>query len=112
MRAVVYHGPGDVRLEEVPEPVLLEDEDAIVQVTTTSICGSDLHILHGLLPKMEPGRIIGHEYTGKVLEVGPGVTRFKPGDRVVGAAAVWCGRCRACQRGLFGSCERGATFGH
>ena len=61
---------------------------------------------------MEPGRIIGHEFAGVVSEVGSAVTRFKPGDRVVGAAAVWCGRCKACQRGLFSACERGATFGH
>lgn len=112
MRAVVYHGPGDLRLEQVPEPVILDTEDTIVRVTTTSICGSDLHIMHGLLPKMEPGRIIGHEFAGVVREVGAGVKRFKPGDRVVGAAAVWCGRCRACKRGIYSACERGATFGH
>jgi len=112
MRAVVYEGPGDIRLEEVPEPVLQDAEDAIVRVTTTSICGSDAHIVHGLLPKMQPGRIIGHEFCGVVAEAGSAVGRFKPGDRVVGAAAVWCGRCRACRRGLFSACERGATFGH
>lgn len=112
MRAVVYEGPGDIRLEEVSEPVLAAPEDAIVRVTTTSICGSDLHILHGLLPKMEPGRIIGHEFTGVVHEVGEAVTRFRPGDRVVGAAAVWCGRCRACRKGLIMACENRATFGH
>jgi alcohol dehydrogenase len=112
MRAVVFEGPGDIRLEEVPEPVILDPEDTIVRVTTTSICGSDAHILHGLLPKMEPGRIIGHEFAGVVHETGSAVSRFKPGDRVVGAAAVWCGRCRACKRGLYSACERGATFGH
>ena len=112
MRAVVYEGPEDIRLEEVPEPVIQDPEDAIVRVTTTSICGSDLHIVHGLLPKMEPGRIIGHEFTGVVSEVGSAVTRFKPGDRVLGAAAVWCGRCAACKKGIVSACERGATFGH
>ena len=112
MRAVVWHGPGDIRLEDVPEPVLVDAEDAIVKVTVASICGSDTHIVHGLLPKMEPGRIIGHEFAGVVTEVGSAVTKFKPGDRVVGAAAVWCGRCKACQRGMFSACERGATFGH
>ena len=112
MRAVVYRGPEDIRLEQVAEPALVDADDAIVRVTTTSICGSDLHILHGLLPRMEPGRIIGHEYTGEVHEVGVSVKRIKPGDRVVGAAAVWCGRCRACKRGLFSACENGATFGH
>jgi alcohol dehydrogenase len=112
MRAVVYEGPEDICLEQVPEPVIQDPEDTIVRVTTASICGSDLHIVHGLLPKMEPGRIIGHEYTGVVHEVGSAVTRFKPGDRVVGPAAVWCGRCPACRRGLVSACERGATFGH
>lgn len=112
MRAVVYQGPNDIRLEDVPEPVVKDPEDAIVRVTTTSICGSDTHIVHGLLPKMEPGRIIGHEFCGVVHEVGSAVTKFKPGDRIVGAAAVWCGRCRACKRGMYAACERGATFGH
>lgn len=112
MRAVVYHGPDDVRLDEVPEPTIEDPEDAIVRVTTASICGSDLHIVHGHLPKMEPDRIIGHEFAGVIHEVGSAVTKFKPGDRVVGAAAVWCGRCRACRRGLYSACERGATFGH
>lgn len=112
MRAVVYHGPDDIRLEQVPEPTIQDPEDAIVRVTTASICGSDLHIVHGHLPKMEPGRIIGHEFAGVVHEVGSAVAGFKPGDRVVGAAAVWCGRCRACQRGLYSACELGATFGH
>ncbi|MCX8031957.1 MAG: alcohol dehydrogenase catalytic domain-containing protein [Thermoleophilia bacterium] len=112
MRAVVYEGPGDIRLKEVPEPEILDPEDAIVRVTTASICGSDLHIMHGLLPKMEPGRIIGHEFVGVVHKVGDQVKRFKPGDRVVGPAAVWCGRCRPCMRGVVSACERGATFGH
>jgi alcohol dehydrogenase len=112
VRAVVYRGPSDLRLEEVPEPVIRDPEDAIVRVTTSSICGSDLHILHGLMPKMEPGFILGHEYTGVVHEVGSGVARFRPGDRVVGPAAVWCGRCRACKSGLVSACEQGAIFGN
>ncbi len=111
MRAVVYRGPGEIRLEEVPEPVIRGTEDAIVRVTTASICGSDLHVLHGLMPKMEPGSVIGHEFTGVVHAVGPGVTRVRPGERVVGPAAVWCGRCRACRRGLIMACEQGAIFG-
>lgn len=112
MRAIVYHGPNDLRLEQAPEPVILDREDTIVRVTTAGICGSDLHIMHGLLPQMEPGRIIGHEFTGVVHQIGSLVKRFRPGDRVVGAAAVWCGRCRACKRGILSACERGATFGH
>ena len=112
MRAVVYRGPGDIRLEQAPEPVIQGPEDAIVRVTTSSICGSDLHILRGLMPQMEPGSIIGHEFTGVVAEVGAAVTRVKAGDRVVGPAAVWCGRCRACLRGFPMACERGAIFGN
>jgi alcohol dehydrogenase len=112
MRAVVYRGPGDIRLEEVPEPAIQAPEDAIVRVTAASICGSDLHILHGLMPKMEPGSIIGHEFVGVIESTGPAVGRFKPGDRVVGPAAVWCGRCRACRKGLPSACENGAIFGN
>ena len=112
MRAVVYRGPGDIRLETVPEPTLQDPEDAIVRVTAASICGSDLHVLHGLMPKMEPGSIIGHEFVGVVESAGTAVDRFKPGDRVVGPAAVWCGRCRACRKGLLSACENGAIFGN
>ncbi len=111
MRAVVYRGPGDIRLETVPEPTLQGPEDAIVRVTAASICGSDLHVVHGLMPKMEPG-IIGHEFVGVVESAGTAVERFKPGDRVVGPAAVWCGRCRACRKGLLSACEKGAIFGN
>jgi alcohol dehydrogenase len=112
MKAVVYKGPHDVRVEEVPEPVIQDPEDAVVRVTTGSICGSDLHIVRGLMPKMEPGSVIGHEFAGVVHAVGPAVTRFKPGARVLGPAGVWCGRCRPCLRGLYSSCERGGVFGH
>ncbi len=112
MRAVVYRGPGDIRLEDRPLPVVRDPEDVVVRVTTASICGSDLHVLRGLMPQMREGSIIGHEFTGVVEAVGPGVTRVRPGDRVVGPAAVWCGRCRACRRGLPSACERGAIFGN
>jgi alcohol dehydrogenase len=112
MRAVVYHGPKDIRLETVPEPVPRDPEDAIVRVTTASICGSDLHVLHGLMPQMNDGAIIGHEFVGVVDFVGSAVAGFKPGDRVVGPAAVWCGHCRACRKGLLSACENGAIFGN
>ena len=112
MRAIVYRGPNDIRLETVPEPALRGPDDAIVRVTAASICGSDLHVLHGLMPKMEPGAIIGHEFVGVVESVGSAVKRFKPGDRVVGPAAVWCGHCRACRKGLTSACENGAIFGN
>jgi alcohol dehydrogenase len=111
MKAVVYQGPGDIRLKEVPRPIIQDREDAVVRVTTASICGSDLHIVHGLMPKMKAGSVIGHEFVGVVEEVGDAVAAVKPGDRVVGPAAVWCGRCRACRSGMRGSCEHGAIFG-
>lgn len=112
MRAVVYRGPNDIRLETAPEPQLRDAQDAIVRVTTASICGSDLHVLHGLMPKMNEGAIIGHEFVGVVDSVGDAVESFKPGDRVVGPAAVWCGHCRACRKGLLSACENGAVFGN
>jgi len=112
MRAVVYHGPHDIRLETVSRPALKEPGDAIVRVTAASICGSDLHVLHGLMPQMNEGAIIGHEFVGIVDSVGSAVIGFTPGDRVVGPAAVWCGECRACRAGLFGACENGAIFGN
>jgi alcohol dehydrogenase len=111
MKAVVYRGPGEIRLEEAPEPIIQDQEDAIVRVTAASICGSDLHVVHGLMPNMEPGSIIGHEFTGVVDTVGSAVTKVKPGDRVVGPAAVWCGRCPACLCGMRSACERGGIFG-
>ncbi len=112
MRAVVYHGPHDIRLESVPEPVLQGPRDAVVRVTAASICGSDLHVLHGLMPQMNEGAIIGHEFVGVVESAGEAVEGFAAGDRVVGPAAVWCGKCRACRAGLLSACENGAIFGN
>lgn len=112
MRAVVYRGPGEIRLEVVAEPVIRDPEDVVVRVTLAGICGSDLHVLHGLMPQMEAGSVIGHEFVGVVHDVGPAVERFAPGDRVVGPAAVWCGRCRACLRAMPWACENGAIFGN
>lgn len=110
MKAVVYRGIGDIGLEDVPRPQIQGPEDAIVRVTTTSICGSDLHILRGYLG-LEPGTIVGHEFTGVVEEVGSAVTKVKPGDRVLGAAGVWCGRCPACRKNLGIACEHVALYG-
>ncbi len=110
MKALVFRGLGDIRVEDVPRPEIQGPEDAIVRVTTTSICGSDLHILHGLL-RVEPGTIIGHEFVGIVEEVGPAVTRVKPGDRVLSMAAVYCGQCRACRSRMVFACENGGAYG-
>jgi alcohol dehydrogenase len=98
-------------VEQVPKPELRRPGDALVRVSTSSICGSDLHILHGTMPGVEPGTVVGHEFTGVVEEVSPGVVGFHPGDRVVGPAAVWCGECRACRGGLPMACEHAAIFG-
>ncbi|HBW35766.1 zinc-binding dehydrogenase [Desulfosporosinus sp. BICA1-9] len=110
MKALVYRGLGDIRVDDVPRPEIQGPEDAIVRVTTTSICGSDLHILHGLL-RVEPGTVIGHEFVGVVEEVGSAVTKVKPGDRVVSMAAVNCGQCRACRSRLISACENGGAYG-
>lgn len=112
MKAVVYHGIGDIRVDEVPNPRIQEPEDAIIRITKTAICGSDLHILHGHLGVL-PGTIIGHEFTGVVEEVGPAVTTVQPGDRVVGAAGVCCGRgqCEACRNHLVIACRQFGIYG-
>ena len=111
MKALVYHGPGEIRLEQVPEPVLQGPGDAVVRVTATSICGSDVHILRGHMPGMLPGTIVGHEFVGVVVEVGSAVAGLAPGDRVAGPAAVWCGQCRPCLKGLHALCENRGIFG-
>jgi len=110
MKALVFQGVGKVSLEDVPKPKIEGPEDAIVRITVASICGSDLHILHGL-NRLEPGTIIGHEFTGVVEEVGSAVTKVKPGDRVLGAAGVSCGHCKACRKGLLSMCENFGIYG-
>ncbi len=104
MRAVVYRDVDDVRVEEVPDPRIVDPGDAIVRVTTTAICGSDLHFFHGKAP-LEPGETIGHEAVGIVDQVGPEVRRFGPGDRVAVAFVIACGWCWFCRQGQTGLCE-------
>jgi S-(hydroxymethyl)glutathione dehydrogenase/alcohol dehydrogenase len=106
MRALVYRGPRDVRLEEKPRPKLEAPEDAIVRVTATAICGSDLHLYHGTVPGMEPGQTLGHEFVGVVDEVGPEVHEVKVGDRVAIPFNIDCGRCWYCRNGLWSQCDR------
>jgi threonine dehydrogenase-like Zn-dependent dehydrogenase len=105
MKALVWHGKEDVRVDRVPDPELREDNDAIVRITTTGICGSDLHLYGVLSPMLEPGDILGHEPMGIVEEVGPAVTQIQPGDRVVIPFTISCGRCFMCERGLHTQCE-------
>lgn len=111
MKAVTFQDAGHVRIEDVPKPAIAAPTDALVRVTATAICGSDLHILHGVTP-VNPGAILGHEFVGVVEEAGPGVTRFGAGDRVVAAFSTACGVCALCRRGWFSQCVEKATFGH
>jgi threonine dehydrogenase-like Zn-dependent dehydrogenase len=106
MRALVWHGRNDVRCETVPDPVIEEPRDAIVKVTSTAICGSDLHLYDGYIPAMEKGDILGHEFMGEVVDVGSGNTKLKVGDRVVVPFNISCGECFFCQKGLWSCCER------
>ena len=105
MRALTYHGSGDVRVDTVPDPSLHADDDIVLRVTATAICGSDLHLYRGKIPLVESGDILGHEFMGIVEEVGAGVTAVKPGDRVVIPFVIACGGCFFCQNDLFAACE-------
>ncbi|MFP3902057.1 MAG: zinc-dependent alcohol dehydrogenase [Acidimicrobiia bacterium] len=105
MRAVTWHGVEDVRVEEVPDPRIEEPTDAIVEITSTAICGSDLHLYRPLAPIMEPGDILGHEPMGRVVAAGAGVEHIAPGDRVVVPFNISCGSCFMCDRTLFAQCE-------
>jgi 2-desacetyl-2-hydroxyethyl bacteriochlorophyllide A dehydrogenase len=111
MRAVTFQGPNEVRVQDVPEPQLLDAGDAIVRIEATGVCGSDLHIYHGRV-KIEAGFTIGHEYVGTVLAAGPDVHEIEVGDRVLGCFQTACGRCFFCRRGLFHKCDSSRTFGH
>ena len=111
MRAVTFQAPGEVRVDEKPDPELLDPGDAIVRVGASGICGSDLHIFHGRV-QIEPGFIIGHEYVGEVVAVGDGVDRVAVGDRVLGTYGTACGECWFCAREEFHKCDNGRVFGH
>src|ERR1700722_14652334 len=111
MRAVTFQAPGEVRVEDVPEPELIDATDAIVRIEASGVCGSDLHIYHGRV-KIEPGFTIGHEYVGTVTAVGDEVGEVAVGDRVLGCFQTACGHCFFCSRGLFHKCDFSRTFGH
>jgi 2-desacetyl-2-hydroxyethyl bacteriochlorophyllide A dehydrogenase len=111
MQAVTFQAPGEVRVEERPEPELLERDDAIVRVEATGVCGSDLHIYHGRV-QIEPGFTLGHEFVGTVVAAGDGVTEVAEGDRVLGCYCSACGTCFFCRRGDFHKCDEGRVFGH
>jgi alcohol dehydrogenase len=107
MKALVYHGPGECAWEERPHPAILEPADALVRVTTSTICGTDLHILKGDLPAVTDGRILGHEGIGVVEQVGPGVSEFHVGDKVIISCVTACLKCDFCKREMYSHCRRG-----
>ena len=114
MKGLVYHGPGQRAWEAVPDRQIQEPTDAIVRIDTTTICGTDLHILKGDVPTCKPGTILGHEAVGTITEVGSAVTTVKPGDRVLVSCITSCGRCDFCKEGHPGQCTGGGgwIFGH
>ncbi len=105
MKANCWMGKRDVRVEDVPDPVILNARDAIVRVTSTAICGSDLHLFNGFIPTMERGDVLGHEFMGEVVDVGPEVKNLRVGNRVVVPFPIACGRCAMCQQELYSTCE-------
>lgn len=105
MKAVVFHGLGDIRLDDVPEPRVEQSTDAIVRLTASAICGTDLHMIRGTMPGMVPGTILGHEGVGVVEEVGPGVRDIRVGDRVVIPSTICCGHCSYCDAGYTSQCD-------
>jgi threonine dehydrogenase-like Zn-dependent dehydrogenase len=105
MKALVWHAANDVRVEQVPDPTILNPRDAIVKITSTAICGSDLHLLNGYIPTMQAGDILGHEFMGEVVEVGKANKKLRVGDRVVVPFTIACGHCFFCQKELWSLCD-------
>ena len=105
MKALTWHGKGDIRCDSVPDPKIQDGRDAIIKVTSCAICGSDLHLFDGVMPTMEKGDVLGHEFMGEVVEVGSSVRNLKVGDRVVVPFPIACGACAACDAQMFSLCE-------
>lgn len=105
MKAVVFHGIGDIRVDDVPDPKIQDPHDAIVRLTASAICGTDLHFVRGTMAGMKPGTILGHEGVGVIEEVGPGVRNLQAGDRVVIASTIGCGFCSYCRAGYYAQCD-------
>src|SRR5436305_6528881 len=105
MKATCWYGKTDVRVEEVPDPTIINPRDAVVKITSTAICGSDLHLYNGFIPSMKSGDVLGHEFMGEVVEVGKGVRNLSVGDRVVVPFPIACGSCAQCEREMFSLCE-------
>ena len=107
MKALVYHGPGKKALDDHPKPEITAPTDAIVKITRTTICGTDLHILKGDVPTCQPGRILGHEGVGVVESIGAAVTTFRPGDLVLISCISTCGKCEYCRKQMYSHCTTG-----
>jgi threonine dehydrogenase-like Zn-dependent dehydrogenase len=105
MKAVCWNGKNEVKVEQVPDPRILNPRDAVLRITSTAICGSDLHLYDGYIPSMKKGDILGHEFMGEIMEVGPEVRNLKAGDRVVVPFNIACGRCHFCQKQLYSLCD-------
>src|ERR671912_147064 len=105
MKAVCWEGTNQIRVENVPDPTILNPRDAIVRITSTAICGSDLHLLDGFIPTMRKGDILGHEFMGEVVDVGDANKKLKVGDRVVVPFTIACGACFFCERQLWSLCD-------
>jgi threonine dehydrogenase-like Zn-dependent dehydrogenase len=120
MKALCWHGKGDIRCETVPDPKIEDARDAVIKVTSCAICGSDLHLYNHFMPGMKSGDVMGHEFMGEVVEVGSSVSKLKVGDRIVVPFTIICGECDQCKRGNFSVCERtnrnaelaATAFGH
>ncbi len=105
MKALCWMGKNDVRVETVPDPKIINPDDAIIKITSTAICGSDLHLYNGFMPTMKQGDILGHEFMGEVVELGPNVKNLKKGDRVVVPFTIACGQCFFCKKSLTSLCD-------
>ncbi|MEV5312461.1 alcohol dehydrogenase catalytic domain-containing protein [Streptomyces sp. NPDC052610] len=110
MRALVYHGPGEISWDTVEDPAIEDPADAVVRVDATSVCGTDLHILRGDLHEVKPGTILGHEAVGEVVEVGGDVHDLRPGDQVIVSSVSACGHCPSCRDGMYGQCRGGGGW--
>ncbi|MCX5443214.1 zinc-dependent alcohol dehydrogenase family protein [Streptomyces sp. NBC_00056] len=114
MKALVFHGPGQTTWQDVPDPSIKDPADAVIRVDAVTICGTDLHIVKGDVPEVSPGRVLGHEAVGTVVETGGDVRTVRPGDRVLISCITSCGRCRFCREGRYGQCRGGGgwVLGH
>jgi threonine dehydrogenase-like Zn-dependent dehydrogenase len=106
MKALTWHGKNDIRCDSVPDPKIENGRDAIIKVTACAICGSDLHLMDGIMPSMKKGDVLGHETMGEVVEVGSENKKLRVGDRVVVPFTISCGQCFFCKNGFFSGCER------